>query len=110
MSIVTEIVTWVALVLGSGFAIVGAIGLLRLPDFYTRIHAAGVTDTMGAALVLIGCAVQSGLNLVTVKLAMIWVFIYLTGPAATHALGKAAYAAGVQVRGHREDRRSVVPL
>lgn len=106
----SEIVVWALLVVGSAFAVVGAIGLIRLPDFYTRIHAAGVTDTLGAALILIACAVQAGPNLVAVKLIMVWLFIYLTGPAATHALGKAAYAAGVRVRGHLEDRRSVRPL
>jgi multicomponent Na+:H+ antiporter subunit G len=110
VSVWSEIVVWVLLFTGSAFAIIGAIGLIRLPDFYTRIHAAGVTDTLGAALILIGCAVQAGPNLLAVKLIMVWSFIYLTGPAATHALGKAAYASGVKVRGHLEDRRSVRPF
>jgi multicomponent Na+:H+ antiporter subunit G len=106
---VSELLVWALLVVGSGFAIVGAIGLIRLPDFYTRIHAAGVTDTLGAGLILIGCAVEAGPNLLAIKLVMIWLFIYLTGPAATHALGKAAYAAGLKVR-KLEDRRSVGPV
>lgn len=105
-----EILVWIVLTIGSIFAAIGGIGLLRLPDFYTRLHAVGVTDTLGAALVLLGCGIQAGFSLNSVKLGMVWAFIYLTGPAATHALGKAAYAAGVKVKGFKEDRRSVVPF
>jgi multicomponent Na+:H+ antiporter subunit G len=62
---------------------------------------------MGAALVLAGCAFQAGFTLHTVKLMMVWVFIYLTGPAATHALAKAAYSSGLTVVAKREDRSQV---
>lgn len=107
MSLVTEILAWAFLVVGSAFAVIGAIGLLRFPEFYTRVHAVGVSDTMGAALILIGCAIQAGPTLYSVKLIMIWLFIYLTGPAATHALAKAAYASGLAVDAKREDRSQV---
>lgn len=110
MNLAVEVLTWAFLSIGSLFAIIGGIGLIRLPDFYTRIHAMGVTDTMGAGLVLLGCGLEAGFSLVSVKLAMVWMFIYLTGPAATHALAKAAYSSGVKVQGRLEDRRSAFPF
>ena len=104
MSVVVEYLSWAFLLLGTAFSIVGAVGLLRLPDFYSRVHAVGVTDTMGAMLILIGCGMQAGWTLISIKLATVWAFIYLTGPAATHALAKAAYASGLKVLGEQEDR------
>jgi multicomponent Na+:H+ antiporter subunit G len=77
--------------------VVGAIGLLRFPDFYCRTHAAGITDTMGAGLVLVGLCFVAGPTLVTVKLVTILCFLWLTSPASTHALAKAAYSRGVRV-------------
>lgn len=103
MSLVIDVASWFCLLLGAGFSVVGAIGLLRLPDFYTRVHAVGVIDTMGAGLILLGCALQSGLSLIGAKLLMIWALIYLTGPAATHALAKAAYASGLKVLGSSKE-------
>lgn len=107
MSLVAEVLSWILLLVGSAFALIGAIGLLRFPDFYTRVHSVGVSDTMGAALILAGCALQAGLTLYTVKLIMVWLLIYLTGPAATHALAKAAYASGLAVNAKSEDRSQV---
>lgn len=75
---------------------IGGIGLLRMPDFYTRSHAASLTDTMGATLILLGLGIHSGLNLVTVKLVLIFLFLYLTSPTAAHALVKAAYSKGLE--------------
>jgi multicomponent Na+:H+ antiporter subunit G len=82
--------SWVCLLAGSFFVLVGGIGLLRLPDVFTRFHAAGVTDTMGAGLILLGLALQSGLSLVTIKLLLFLVFLIFTSPTATHALAQAA--------------------
>ncbi len=110
MSLAVEILSWTFLVAGSVFAVIGGIGLMRFPEFYTRVHAVGVTDTMGAALILIGCSFDAGFSLITVKLVTVGAFIYLTGPAATHALAKAAYSKGLKVEGEQEDRRSALPL
>ncbi len=82
--------SWLCLLGGGFFGIVGGIGLLRFPDLFTRLHAAGVTDTLGAALILIGLMLQAGASLVTVKLALILAFGLFTSPTATHALAKAA--------------------
>jgi multicomponent Na+:H+ antiporter subunit G len=94
-----ELISGGVVLLGTFFCLVGGIGVLRLPDVYCRMHAAGVTDTLGAGLVLVGLAIQAGFSLVTFKLLTVLVFWWLTSPAATHALGKAAYARGIRAKG-----------
>ncbi|MFQ5844990.1 MAG: monovalent cation/H(+) antiporter subunit G [Planctomycetota bacterium] len=96
MTVLLDLLSWICLVAGSFFAVVGGIGIVRLPDFYARIHGAGITDTMGAGLILLGLAFQSGVSLVTVKLGMILFFLWVTSPTSTHALAKAALARGVE--------------
>lgn len=88
----TTLLSGLALLTGSFFIVVGGIGLLRLPDFYTRIHGAGITDTAGAGLILLGLALHSGFSLVTIKLGLILLFLWFTNPVATHALARAALA------------------
>ena len=95
MATLLEISSWICLTAGSFFAIVGAIGILRLPDFFCRLHGGGITDTMGAGLVLLGLMLQAGLGLVTVKLAMILFLLLVTSPTSAHALAKAALAHGL---------------
>lgn len=90
MSLVIDIVSWVLILVGSFFAFTGAVGLLRLPDFYTRMHGAGVTDTLGAGLILLALLFQSGIGIVAIKIVLIFLFMMVTGPTATHALAKAA--------------------
>lgn len=79
---------------GALLTLLGAIGVLRFPDVYTRIHAASITDTGGASLMLLGLGLISGLSLVTLKLVVIWAFIMLASPVAAHALANAAYTSG----------------
>ncbi len=78
------------LVSGSLLGIIGGIGILRFPDFYTRLHAVGVTDTLCAGLFLSGLACFFGFSLATVKLALIFFFLLFTSPTACHALAMAA--------------------
>ncbi len=93
---VWDVLSWISILLGLFFIVVGSIGVLRFPDVYTRLHASGMTDTMGAGLVLVGLSFQSGLSLesgawlITVRLLMIWAFLLFTSPIATHALARAA--------------------
>ncbi len=82
--------SWGALTLGGFFYLVGAIGLNRMPDLFTRMHAASVSETLGVGLLVLGMALQSGLSLVTVKLVIIMVVLMWTGSVATHALARAA--------------------
>jgi multicomponent Na+:H+ antiporter subunit G len=95
-AIVAEVVSWCFIVAGSVFVLIGGVGLIRLPDFYTRIHAAGITDTMGAWLIVIGLIFAAGWTLVTVKLLMLLFFLAATGPLASHALAKAAFLRGLE--------------
>jgi multicomponent Na+:H+ antiporter subunit G len=93
-----NLVSWVLILAGSFFTMVGAIGLVRMPDVYTRMHAASVTDTLGAGLLLSGLMVQAGLGLVTLKLLFILVLFFFISPVATHALAQAALHAGIRPR------------
>ena len=88
---IAEVLSWILIGAGSVFVIIGGVGMLRLPDFYTRIHAAGITDTMGSWLILVGLMFQSGWNLVTAKLVFLMFFMVATSPLASHALAKAAF-------------------
>lgn len=92
MSMIIDILGWVLLIGGGFFVVVGGIGVMRMPDVFTRLHAAGVTDTLGAALVLIGLMLQSEarLSFITVKLLLVLVFLMFTSPTSSHALARAA--------------------
>ncbi len=96
MNFVIEIFSWVLLLSGCFFVLVSTIGLLRFPDFFTRLHAAGLADTLGVLLIVAGLILQAGLSLVSVKLLLIVIFIFFTSPAATHALAKAAIHGGLK--------------
>ena len=91
MALVLDIASWLLLAGGGALVAIGGIGIVRFPDVYTRSHAAGVTDTGGAGLILVGLMLQGGATLVTVKLLLILVFIFFTSPTATFALVHAAY-------------------
>jgi multicomponent Na+:H+ antiporter subunit G len=91
-----DALSWLCLVAGGVFCVVGAIGLLRMPDFYTRMHAASVIETLGAGLVLLGLVLQAGFTLVAVKLLVVGMLIFFASPTATHALARAALARGLK--------------
>lgn len=95
MNLALDILSWMCIVAGGVFCVIGAFGLVRMPDFYTRVHAASITDTVGAGLMLLGMGLQAGLSLVTVKLLMIGLLLLFANPTATHALVKAALARGL---------------
>lgn len=95
MSAVADAVSWACIVAGGLFCVIGALGLVRMPSFFTRMHAASLIDTLGAGLILLGLVIQAGFTLVAVKLAMIGVLLLFASPTATHALAKAALARGV---------------
>ncbi len=76
---------------GAFFLFIGSLGLIRLPDFYSRTHATGKADTLGIFLILLGLIIVEGLTINSAKLAIIFVFVGLTNPTATNALSKAAF-------------------
>lgn len=102
----------VTVLLGSGvfFTLVGSIGLLRFPDFYTRLHATGKCDTLGGGLIILGAIIYHLFQypetiLVPAKLAFLIFFIFIANPTATHAIMKAAYKAGLKPWRLGEERR-----
>ena len=98
------VISAILVIAGSFFILVGAIGLVRMPDVFTRMHATSVTETAGAGLLLVGLMLQTGFSLLTLKLFFVLVLIFLTAPVATHALAQAALQAGVDPE-LSEDRR-----
>ena len=100
MAAVIDVVSWACLVGGGLFCIVGAVGLLRMPDFYTRMHAASVVETLGAGLILLGLLLQAGFTLVAAKLAVLGLLIFFASPTATHALARAALERGLKPMAH----------
>ena len=87
---IVTIASAILLLVGSVFTLIGSIGIVRMPDVFTRLHAAGITDTLGAAGVLLGLALQAGFSLLLVKLLLMLVFLLLLNPTACHALARAA--------------------
>ena len=103
----TDLASWGCLLAGSFFSVVGGLGLLRLPDFYSRIHGGGITDTLGASLVLLGLMLRAGDGFLVFKLVMILFFLLITSPTSAHALCKSARAHGVEpLLADEEDRPS----
>ncbi len=107
MSLLADIISWPCLVAGGFFSVVGALGLVRMPNFYTRMHAASVIETLGAGLILLGLVLQAGLTLITAKLLIIGLLIFFTSPTATHALAKAALTRGLMP--HAKGSESLKP-
>lgn len=83
------------LLVGLMFVLAGVIGVLRLPDFYARLHATSKCDTLGLALMVGGVALHSGLTLTTGKIVLLIVFVGVLNATAAHALGRAAYRSGL---------------
>lgn len=86
-----EILAILLICTGLFFYLTGTIGLLRLPDFYARMHATGKSDTLGTLLSLIGLAMYTGFSLTSIKILFIAIFVFLTSPTATHAILRAAF-------------------
>ena len=84
------IIGWILLLRGSAFCLVGTLGLMRLPNFYSRVHAAGIIDSLGAILILLGLMTQTQDIFVIIKLLLILLFMMITGPTAVHALARTA--------------------
>jgi multicomponent Na+:H+ antiporter subunit G len=104
-NLVVNFLSWGFILSGSFFVLVGAIGLLRMPDLYTRMHAASVMETLGAGLLFVGLMIQAGPTLITLKLFFLLALFFFAGPVASHALAQAALHEGLEPILH-EDRRN----
>ncbi len=92
-----DVISTIFISAGAFFMITGTVGLLKFPDFYTRMHATGKCDTLGQVLVILGCVIYEGFTFITIKLLLVAAIYLLAGPVSTHALMKAAYVTGLPV-------------
>jgi len=95
IDLAVEALSWVLIVSGSVFLLIGAWGTLRFPDFWTRLHALSVTDSAGMILLVAGMILQAGFTFTAAKLFLIFLFLFITGPTAGHALANAALVSGL---------------
>lgn len=95
MDQVLDIISWVCIIGGSIFCLIGGVGIIRLRDMYARMHGASLIDTLGIGLILTGLMFQAGFTLVTAKLVLILIFVFFTSPTTTHALARAALNSGL---------------
>ncbi len=109
MDVVIEVLSWFCISLGSFFVVCGALGILRMPDIYTRLHSASVIDTAGAGFLILGMILQAGWGLVTVKLLFVLAIFFFTLPVAAHALARAALHEGIKPE-LKEDRTAMLSL
>jgi multicomponent Na+:H+ antiporter subunit G len=105
--VIVDLVSWGCILAGALLGVVGGVGIHRFPDFYTRLHAVGITDTLCAALFLLGLSLQAGLSLASFKLLLIFVFLFFTSPTASHALANAAQHGGLKPQ--QDDRQGKAP-
>ena len=98
-----DILSWILLFSGGAFVLIGGIGALRLPNFYTRLHAASLTETMATILIFVGMILQAGLSLAALKLGAIMLFLLLTAPTASYALANAALQSGMRPEAESRD-------
>jgi len=96
ISLIRTIASVISISAGLFFVLAGTLGVLRLPDFYTRLHAAGMIDTLGAEMILLGLIIQSGFTQMSLKLLIVAFFLFITSPTATHAMSYAAYKTGLK--------------
>jgi len=96
MNAVIDVLSGICLLAGAAFCLVGAAGLLRMPDFYTRLHAASLIETAGAGFILLGLLLQAGFTLIAAKLLIIALLILFASPTAGHALARAALLRGLK--------------
>jgi len=94
--VIIDFFSWILLLAGGALGIVGGIGMHRFPDFYSRLHAAGITDTLCAMLILSGLVLQAGWSIASFKLILIFVFLFFTCPTSSHALANAALHSGLK--------------
>lgn len=106
IEILIEILSWISFAVGVFFLFIGSLGMLRLRDFWARLHAASIIDSAGAGLILFGMMLQTGVSLITIKTIIIVGFLMITGPTASHAIANAAFASGSRPRDMIEDATS----
>lgn len=103
MLLLLDILSGILLVTGVFFGLSGAVGVFKLPNFFTRVHAASVTDSIAVILIIGGLLLQTSLGINTAKLMFILVFLLITSPTASHALAKSARHGGLLTMSELEE-------
>jgi len=106
MTMAVDVASWICILVGSFFTLVGAFGLVRMPEVFTRMHAASVTETLGVGFLILGMCLQAGFTLVTAKLLFLMLLFLFTAPVVTHALAQACLHEGIKPV-LAEDRRGL---
>ena len=96
MMVLVDILSGLSIALGVIALITGSIGLVKLPDLFSRTHAVGMMDTAGVGFIILGLIIHEGLTLVSVKLALVGIFLFFTSPVATHAVAQVAFRSGIK--------------
>ncbi|PKQ05374.1 MAG: sodium:proton antiporter [Alphaproteobacteria bacterium HGW-Alphaproteobacteria-11] len=108
LDLIRDIASGISFAVGLAFLLIGALGMIRLPDVWARIHAAGVIDTIGAELIVFGMILQAGFTQASLKLLLIGLFLFVTSPTATHAVANAAFTAGLRPLNLRKNQSANV--
>lgn len=103
LTLIVDILTWACFIVGGFFLFIGSLGMVRLVDFWARLHAASIIDSAGIGLILLGLMLQGGWTLITAKLVLIVLFLFITGPTASHAVANAAFMSGSRPHDMVED-------
>ena len=96
MTGLVDILSGLCIAAGIIALLVGALGLIRLPDLYSRTHAVGMMDTSGVGFIILGLIIHEGFTLISVKLALVGIFLFFTSPIATHAVAQVAHRSGLK--------------
>lgn len=96
MILFLEILSGIFFFLGIISILIGSIGIIKLPDVFSRLHASGMIDTAGVAFIILGMVLQSGLSITSIKLILIGVFIFFTSPISGHAVALVANSMGIK--------------
>ena len=108
LDLIRDIASGISFAAGLAFLLIGALGMIRLPDVWARVHAAGIIDTIGAELIVFGMILQAGLTQASLKLLLIGLFLFVTSPTATHAVANAAFTAGLRPLNLRKNQSADV--
>ncbi|HHX83461.1 MAG TPA: monovalent cation/H(+) antiporter subunit G [Pseudomonadaceae bacterium] len=96
LATVLDVLSWGCLLSGGFLGFSGAVGLFRFPDFFTRLHAASVTDTLATGLIVLGLILQANSLLMVLKLGLVLAILLYTSPTSAHSLGKSAIRGGLK--------------
>lgn len=96
LPLIRDMLSWACLLSGGFLGFSGAIGLFRFPDFFSRVHASGVTDTLATGLIILGLILQANSLLMVLKLGLVLAILLYTSPTSAHSLGKSGIRAGLR--------------